>query len=318
MKNNKEYFCILIPGKISHRFMKGIAFANNAEVLGVASRNREKADDYAALYHIPRVYDNYEQMLKDDEIDIIYIATIPSVHFEQIMLCLDNHKSVLCEKPMLTNVEAIKKCFAYAKEQGCFLMEAQKAPFNYLNIEIKKRIDEGLIGDVKYIEAAYCYDTFATKYDHWVFDYENGGGMFDVGVYAIAYANMMADSPIVRIQSMVNRTPVGSDGFAVSMLEYENGIKAVVKGAIELQTENKAMIYGTKGYIETYNFWKNDEAVIYLNGQVEKLKVEMPTDFYPEIEHAINCVLQKRVQSPIMSEWANLEILKVIDHVKKV
>ena len=117
---------------------------------------------------------------------------------------------------------------------------------------------------------------------------------------------------------MANRTPTGCDGFAVAMLEYKNGIKAVVKGAIELQTENKAMIYGTKGYIETYNFWKNNEAVIYISGQAEKIQVEMPTDFYPEIEHAIDCVLKGLLQSPVMSEAANLEILKVVDNVKLV
>ena len=318
MLDGKVCFGILGPGKISHRFMKGIAFANNALVLAVASRDFEKAQVYAKQYDIKRVYQYYKTMLEDPDIDIIYIATIPGVHHEQIMMCLDHHKHVLCEKPMLADQDDLRQCFAYAAKQGCFLMEAQKAPFNYLNRVIKKRIDEGLIGDIKYIEASYCYDTFAKRYDHWVFNYEDGGGMFDVGVYAIAYANMMADSKILKVQSMVNRTPTGCDGFAVSMLEYDNGVKALVKGAIELQTENKAMIYGTKGYIETYNFWKNEEATIYLGDQKEILKVPMPSDFFCEIEHAIECVLQNRLQSPIMSETQNLEILKVLDHVKSV
>lgn len=318
MRNQKVCFGILGPGKISHRFMKGIAFANNAEVIAVSSRDKAKAQTYAEQYQIPYVYDDYEAMLKNDEIDIVYIATIPSVHFEHIMLCLKHNKSVMCEKPLLAESEQIKACFAYAKQQGLFLMEAQKAPFNYLNQEILHQIQNGLIGEVKYIEASYCYDGFASKYDHWVFRYEDGGGMFDVGVYAIAYANLMAQSTIKNIKAMANRAITGCDVFAVALLEYQNGIKAQVKGAIELKTENKAMIYGTKGYIETYDFWKNDHATVYLDDKCYQITVEMPTDFFPEIEHAIACVLNGLVESPIMSESASLEIMKVLEHVKQV
>ena len=314
---SKVRFGIIGPGKISHRFMKGIAYSPDGEVIAVASRSMEKAVEYQKQYQLKYAYDSYEAMLENPEIDIVYIATIPSLHYEHIMLCLQHHKHVLCEKPLMASSEELKTCFEYAHRNNLFLMEAQKAPFNYLNQVIKQKIADGLIGDVRYIEAAYCYASFAYNYDHWVYRPQDGGGMFDVGVYAIAYANMFAGDKIKNIQAMVDRTPTGCDGFAVAMLEYQNGVKATVKGAIELTTENKAMIYGTKGYIETYNFWKNTTATIYIGEDKETLEVEMPTDFYPEIEHAINCVKNGIIESPIMSESASLEIMKVLEYIRQ-
>ncbi|MPM75286.1 scyllo-inositol 2-dehydrogenase (NADP(+)) IolU [bioreactor metagenome] len=315
---DKIRFGILGPGKISHRFMKGIAFAEDAEVVAVASRDLMKAEAFKSQYGLRYAYDDYVKMLENPEVDMVYIATIPSMHYEQIMLCLRYHKHVICEKPLLADSAAIKECFAYAGSQGLFLMEAQKAPFNYLNQEIKRRLEQGIIGQVKYIEAAYCYASFAQNYEHWVYRREDGGGMFDVGVYAIAYANMMAGSPLQKIQAMADRTPTGCDGFAVAMLEYENGVKAVVKGAIELNTENKALIYGTEGYIETVNFWKNTKATIYRGDTKEDIEIPMPTDFYPEIEAAVSGVKAQLLQSPIMNEEASLQIMKVLEYVRQV
>ena len=118
-------FGILGPGKISHRFVKGMKDVSGAKITAAASRDFNKAEEFCELYQIEKAYGSYEEMLKDKDVDAVYIATPPFVHKEQIMMCLKAGKHVLCEKPLMKTSKEARECFDLATasnggDQRCF------------------------------------------------------------------------------------------------------------------------------------------------------------------------------------------------------
>ena len=136
-------------GKISHRVAKGIAYAHNAQLYAVASRNIAHAQDFQKQHPCPKAYGSYEELLHDPQVDMVYICTPNYLHYTHIMACLQHHKHVVCEKPFVANHEQVVECFTFAKKQGCFLMEAEKTIFTPLNQTIQQMIQDGAIGQLR-------------------------------------------------------------------------------------------------------------------------------------------------------------------------
>ena len=136
---------ILGLGNIANRVAKGVLCSEKASLYAVASRKIENAKSFADKYGAKTYYGSYEEMLKDSEVDLVYICTPNAFHYEQIKLCLSYGKHVICEKPMVKNEMQVRELFAFARDKGCFLMEAEKTMFTPLNRKIKKMITEGTI-----------------------------------------------------------------------------------------------------------------------------------------------------------------------------
>lgn len=306
-------FGILGPGKISHRFIKGMNDVVDGEIIAVASRNEERAKAVSEQYHIKKYYTSYDELLMDKEIDAVYISTPPHTHYDLIELCLAHGKHVMCEKPLMGNSEKAKKCFKEAKAKNCLLMEANKAPFNPIFKQAQEWIEEGLIGKVQYIDASYSYRQLFGD-NHWVYwRDEAGGGMYDVGVYPLAFVTCLLDSPVVEKKRMALDHHGLCDGFEQILLRFENGVLASVRGGIDVQTENKAMIYGEEGYIESINFWKSHDVRLVKGNEIIEKHFDFNSEFTFEIQHFVNCILQGLNESPVMSEKRSVEILEIIE-----
>ena len=111
-------------GKISHRVIQGILYANNADLYAVCSSSLEKANAFKEEYGAKKAYDSYEEMLQDANLDMVYICTPNYLHAKHIQLALTNHKHVVCEKPMCVSTEELNDCFDYAKRQNCFSLRS--------------------------------------------------------------------------------------------------------------------------------------------------------------------------------------------------
>ena len=144
---------ILGLGNIANRVAKGVICSDKANLYAVASRNIDNAKSFADKYDSYTYYGSYEEMLKDPNVDLVYICTPNAFHYEQIKLCLSHKKHVICEKPMVKDEIQVRELFAMAREQGCFLMEAEKTMFTPLNKKIKAMIEDGAIGKLHTIRA---------------------------------------------------------------------------------------------------------------------------------------------------------------------
>lgn len=302
-------------GYISKRVAQGVQLSKNAHLYALASRDINKAKIMAEAMGVEHAY-TYEEMLQDDNIDLVYICTPNREHLHHIKMCMDHGFHVICEKPLCKDCNEVKEIYAYARSKKCFFLEAEKTIFTPLNTLLKKKIEEGVIGKLRMIDASYVAHIEFKDYDknRWNFDPEYGGSSYDVGVYPLCFANFHANSDIVthHIQRS-SAHDLACDFDAAMLLQYENGIIATLRSSWDLPCTNRGILFGEDGYIEIENFWKNKEAYIIKNGVREKITVDMKSDFCGEIEHAVECIEQGLLESPILGEHGSLEIMKVLE-----
>lgn len=312
---------ILGLGNIANRVAKGVLCSEKASLYAVASRKIENAKSFADKYGAKTYYGSYNEMLKDSEVDLVYICTPNAFHYEQIKLCLSYGKHVICEKPMVKNEMQVRELFAFARDKGCFLMEAEKTMFTPLNRKIKKMITEGTIGKLHTIRAQYCSDGLdGLPEDHWVLGEDFGGCTYDIGVYPICVAHFYADSKMKEFQAEAVKNPEFKCDFGMDAdVFYENGIYATVRSNWFYQAENKgkAVLVGEKGYFEIPAYWKGNKAYLHKEGQVTEIVVDMESDFEGEITHAIGCIEEGLTESPILGEEMSVEIIRVAEAVQE-
>ena len=303
-------------GNIAKRVANGIIYSDGL-LYAAASRDIEKAMAFANKYPTCKAM-TYEEVLKDEKVDLIYISTINPTHYALIKACLDAHKNVICEKPMLKNRAQIDEVFALAKENHCFLMEAHKTCFTSLNTLLRDKAEEK-IGRIEKIYGQYCGLADISHLHAWnVYEPDMGGCFFDIGVYPICFANLYAHSPIqsVNIRHM-EKGEYPTDIDVTADIVYENGIKATVRSSWIDGSENKGILYGERGRIEIVNFWKGTKALVYSDEGEEEILVEQDSDFTGEINEAIRCIEDGQLESRIMSHKASNEISLVLETLKK-
>lgn len=316
MKN----FGIIGLGSIAQRVAKGILCSPKANLYAVASRNEDNAKAFREKYGAVKAYGSYEAMLRDENVDIVYICTPNTLHYEQILLCLSYGKHVVCEKPMVATTEQVKTLFAEARKRGCFLMEAEKAMFTPLNTKLKSMIEDGIIGKLQAIRAEYSDEALAdTPSTHWVFGKTFGGCAYDIGVYPISFSHFFSGGKIRDLKAQTVKHPEFSCDFGIQAdIMYENGVYGFVQSSWLYTAAQKgsAVLAGEDGYIEVPAFWKGTKAYLHKNGETEEILVKMESDFEGEVTHAAECVAKGLKESPILGEAMSLQIIHVIENAK--
>jgi len=295
-------------GKIAKRIVKGFEFVSNNELVGFASRDINKAKAYADEFNL-KMYGNYDLFLNDKDIDAVYVATYNLNHYELIKECLNHHKHVICEKPMLSNIDDNNELFDLAKKNNCLLMEAMKSVFLPINIKVKQMIVDKVIGDVKHIHASFVRGPRHPE-DHWIYDVKTGGALKDLGSYCASIMNFLTDIEPSVVYKKTNATDKLADTIAEVIVDY-NGIDGHILVSNEISAESCLEVAGTNGYIRVPNFWKVGKGYYVLNGERFELNEEMKNDFYYELQHFTDLVNNKIHESPIMSKKASNNILIV-------
>ena len=289
-------------GSIAHRIAKGCKLVDNIELVGFASRDIEKAKQYSKTYEC-KEYGNYDYFLNSD-VDAIYIATYNINHYELIKKCLNHHKHVICEKPMLTTVKENDEMFALAKQNGCLLMEAYKAVFLPITNKVKQMMKDGTIGEIKHLEASFIRNGNHPS-DHWIQDVKTGGCLRDLGCYTIATMNHLLDIKPTLVYKSYNMTDEHSDSFAEVILDYD-GISAHSLTSNDSDGDSSLIVSGTNGYIKVDNFWKVGKGYYVANNQRHEIDVEMINDFYYELKHFADLVDNNILESNIVTrEFCN-------------
>lgn len=185
MINKNIRWGIIGLGKIANKFATDLATIENTELVAVASRNQENANDFAKNYNVRKAYNSYLDLAKDDEVDAVYIATPHSFHKEHTILCLKNKKAVLCEKPFAMNLQEVEEMIAVAKENDVLLMEALWTYFLPHYTYVLESLKNEKFGKLLKLEADFG---FSRGFDNnsRLFKKEVGGGsLLDIGIYPI-------------------------------------------------------------------------------------------------------------------------------------
>ena len=318
MKNGKFCWGIIGCGKIARQFAISLSVLPEAELLGVASRSRERAENFAGEHHVQHWFDNYEDLVLMPELDAVYVATTHNYHFENSMLCIEHGKGVLCEKPLTVTAGEAEKLIEFSKSRNVFLMEAFWTRFLPATKKLMDLIDQKRIGEVKLVKADFGYnfpfDARSRVYDPVL----AGGALLDVGVYPINLAQMIYGSDPVDIQSSIIMSPTLIDEQSCYIFKYDKARMAMLYAAVNVETMHDAWIYGTEGIIHMPKFYAATQLHIYSGSTKETIELPfLSTGYSYEAEEVMQCMASGRIESGIMPLDESLRIMKIMDQMRQ-
>lgn len=307
---------ILSTASIVERFVKGIRESHDGQVEAIASRSLDKAMIHAGRLNIKKYYGSYEELYEDKNIDVIYIPTVNGLHYRDCQNALLHKKHVIVEKPFVLKAQEAKELFDLAKKNNCFLIEGQKAVFLPTTKKVKELIEDGLIGNIKYIEFKAGFPGRFT-YDHWMYDLKMGGGaLYGSATYTIEYLQYLFHNPDITIDGSCISCPTGADEICNFQLKLNNHILVSSTIAMNVTLKNEAVFYGDKGYITVPYFWKSNQLDVYLNnGETLHFNFPYNSEFVYEINHINDCIKKGYLQSPVMDQNKTIQTIELVDQL---
>lgn len=309
---------IIGAGNIAQRFIKGLSYSQTGQLYAVASRTETKRQQFLKMYPGIVVYDDYDQLLNDPQVDVVYIATWHKAHYHWAKQALLHHIAVLCEKPATLSLAETEDLALTAKQQQTFFMEAMKTRFIPLVLEIKKQLSSGIIGDIVRIENRFCYDVSGANEVRYLFDQEQGGILNDVGSYNIASLLDYIHAPVQSITSKVQYLQ-GVDCHDCITITFQSGQIGYLEMAMDENKTPVMTIYGTQGKITCEPFYRPQVATIEINGQKPYIieKNYIYDDFYTEIDEVHQCLENKQYQSQKMSLQDSINCITLTEQIRK-
>lgn len=308
-------------GNIAMRFAKSLSYTNEGKLYAIASRTKDKRDSFYKKYNCDKVYEDYNDLLNDKEIDAVYIALPHGLHKYWSIEALRHKKAVLCEKPVGLNSQEIKEIKEEALINNAFFMEAMKTRFIPLIHTIKEVIKNKEIGEITSIEANFCNHVKDINNGSYLLDKKQGGALLDVGIYPLSFVMDMIDSTVKQVKSNMEMNEYGVDAYFKAILTFENGVIGTIEGAIDRSKERTAIIKGTNGYIEIPIYNRPDKAIIYLNnndGESYTIEKELRfDDMYAEIKEVHDCLKELKLESEYLSLNESIRVMKTLDEIRK-
>lgn len=310
---------ILGTGRIAGEFAEGLRHLQDANLTVVASRNQTTADAFASKYGVGKALGTYEALASDPDVDAVYIATPHTSHCDNTLLCLEGGKHVLCEKPFAVNETQVRTMIAKAQEKGLFLMEAMWMRFIPLIRELRQRLAEGVIGEVRMIQADFGFRVEVDPKKRLFSPDLAGGALLDVGIYPIEFSGMILGAP-TEIVSLPTLGETGVDEQSAYILKHAKGQLSVLSSAIRTQTSQSAWIYGEKGRIHlSRQFWKASHMDVFLDGK-EPESVQCPYEgngYQFEAREVGECLLAGKLESSVMPHLESIRLIQTMDRIRR-
>jgi predicted dehydrogenase len=309
---------ILGSGGIAGKFATGLAELEDAQLVAVGSRSAESAAAFGERFGIPRRYASYEALAHDPDVDVIYVATPHTLHYENALLCLKAGKAVLCEKPFTINAGQAAALIAEARRRGLLLMEAMWTRFLPHMVALRQTIDGGVIGDIRLLRADFCFRTSVNPASR-LFDPALGGGaLLDVGVYNISLASWLLGTPGLSV-SIARIGTTGVDEQAAIIFGYDQGQMALLATAIRTSTPSEALIAGTDGSIRVHApYWGPSSFTISRPGQADEHVAPacVGNGYNYEAAEVMRCLRAGRAESEVMPLDESLAIMRTMDELR--
>jgi predicted dehydrogenase len=304
-------------GAIANRFMAGLMQVPDAYLAAVSSRTYERAERFAGKYNA-KVYKSTEELIADEDVDIVYVATPHTVHRENTLMAIEMGKPVLCEKPMAPNAKMVTEMVQAARKKRVYLMEAMWTRFFPAMKKVREWLDEGRIGKVQFVTADFGYyeEEDPSKI---IFDPNTAGGsLLDVGIYPIAFAFMVFGKKPNRITGLADMASTGVDAAMGCTLGFEGGGLALLYSAMNAETPQVAEIIGQKGRIVIPQFWSPREAHLYIGGElIESFKGDHEGEGYQfEIAAVQEDIRNGRLENELMPLDESIAIAEVMDELR--
>jgi len=314
----KHKWGILTAGKMSAKFVKALKLLDNVELYAVAARDISKAKMFAQEHGVKKYYGSYEELAADSEVEIIYIASPHSHHFEHTMLCLKNRKAVLCEKAFALNTSEVQAMIDEARRQNVFLMEALWPPFQPIYKKTKELLLKGEIGQLVHIDAKFGfqppYDPSERKFNLAL----GGGSLLDIGIYPVHDVLYFMGVPD-NITAKATFTDLGVENSINIIFGFNDGRTAAVLSSFKAAAGIGCTLYGENGNLSfSRGRDMSQRLTLAVNGKT-------PVDFsftpegmgyHFEAEEVMKCIEQGKIESPVVPHSYSLQLMSILDKVR--
>ena len=310
---------ILGAGRIAQIMADTVkAIPEKAMLYAVASRSIDRAKEFALRNSIPHAYGSYEEMASDPNVDLIYVATPHSHHYQNMKLCLSHNKAVLCEKSFTRNFMEAEEILREAEEKKVLVTEAIWTRYMPSRKIIADTLASGIIGTVDHLSANLHY-RIASK-ERMTRPELAGGALLDLGVYCLNFATMFFGDDIEKIDSSVALTETGVDKFNSMTVFFRDGKIASLTSGFTNRSDRQGIFHGDKGYAIIENINNPQSMSIYDTNDKLLKKIDFPeiaTGYEYEVLECEEILSQGKTQCPSMPHEETLRIMKIMDSLRK-
>ena len=309
------------------RTIPGLLKADNARLYAVASRGMEKAESFREMFGAEKAYASYEELLADEAVQAVYIPLPNSMHKEWVIKAAKAGKHILCEKPIALTTEEAEEMFRVCEENQVLLMEAFAFRHAPLVQKVKGIIEDGTIGQVKYIES-HLTDVLTDMTNIRMNDQLGGGSFYDMACYNVTTISyLLGGKEPVSIKAMAEVDPkYGVDVSNTAILFYDDGTQAVSYSSLNSYARGYYCVVGTKGRIEVpcnFNCRDIQKFTVTVKGRTDNVEildeekteytVQCPDNYMMEIEQFGRCLLEG--EKPLVSKKETLLNMSVLDRM---
>ncbi len=256
----------------------------------IASRRKDKAQAHAHKHGIPKAYGSYEDLLKDPDIDVIFIPLPNSMHAEWTIKAAQAKKHVLCEKPMAMSPDEIEAIQKAATENNVITFEGLAYLHHPQTLKVKELIAAGAIGNIQYINAwLFAYKMASENQDDIRLSTSLGGGcIWDLGIYTVSMIiSLLEDALPTEVQAIKVAEKNGVETLATAQFSFKDGILAQMSCGFTTPYQEGVLIIGTRGSIFIQDPWRpgrhgKPSSIILTDSRDEKEFGFKPNEFIPE------------------------------------
>jgi predicted dehydrogenase len=318
LKNRNIRWGIIGLGNIANKFATDLLTVEGAELYAVASRTQQKSDEFAKKYQAIKAYSSYEALVNDENIDAVYIATPHSLHKENTLLCLEQGKAVLCEKPFAMNADEVNSMIAAATKHNTLLMEGLWTYFlphyNFVLAELSRKT----YGNLLRIEADFGFVRVFNEESRLFNKSLGGGSLLDIGIYPIFAALSTLGVPDT-ITAKASFFENGADSSCTMVFNYHNAVATLTSTLLE-STPSEAIFYCEQGIIKINSGFHSPSTVTLINdNNEESVFFDCKTYGYNyQISHFNELLRQGKKESHIMTFNFSRQLIKTLDKVRAI
>lgn len=322
---------VISAGCISNDWTVGLSTLSREEhvVTAVGARSLESAEKFAKIHGIPKAYGSYEELVKDANIDVVYIGAIHPQHLNLAKLALDNGKPVLCEKPLCMNVKQTKELLDYAKSKNLFIQEAIWSRSFPAYLRLREEIEKKTVGEI--LQVIVSFGLPIEDVERLKLKELGGGTVLDLGIYCIQFAQLVYGGE--KPEKIIAAGHLNSDEVDISTsstLLYSKGRTATLLSHGRCTLPCEAIAVGTKGTLKMPNpFWCPTKLEITPTGEPTQV-LDFPlakTDKFMNFGNSQGlsyqctevrrCLLAGLKESPRVSHAETLTIAEIMEAIRK-
>lgn len=308
---------ILGAGNIANSMAQAAQGTEGVTLYAVASRDLSRSEAFAQKWGFEKAYGSYEEMVSDENVDLVYVATPHSHHYQHMKLCLAHGKHVLCEKAFTRNAKEAREILKEAEEKNLLVTEAIWTRYMPSRKMISDLLQSGVIGKPYALSANLGYaiaDVPRIKEPELA-----GGALLDLGVYTLNFAAMIFGTDIVKTSSAAMLSDRGVDLQHGITLIYRDGSMASLYSTAFAQTDRRGIIVGDQGVMEIKNINNCEEIRIYnLNRECTAVYPvpEQINGYEYELMACRDAIAEGRIECGEMPHAETIRIMEQMDALR--